>query len=221
MSFTAKTYLYGPVTDVSSKVIKTAIVDTAMAVDTTAPRRFVIKFNPIHSLLTQMITSVSTKYILNLLMENQETQPQDKTSKIYGGIKDALEVETSLVSDITKDKSSDLAEPVESTPIQKQILKDYEYSRGQFYSLIEKGQEAVDGILDVAQQSDSPRAYEVAGNLIKNVGDTADKLMDLQKKLEEVQGGGSAKNLGNVTNNTMFVGSTAELAKFLKKQKDK
>ena len=101
-------------------------------------------------------------------------------------------------------------------------MKDYEYSRGQFYSLIEKGQEAVDGILDVAQQSDSPRAYEVAGNLIKNVGDTADKLMDLQKKLEEVQGGGSAKNLpGNVTNNTMFVGSTAELAKFLKKQKDK
>ena len=71
-------------------------------------------------------------------MENQETQPQDKTSKIYGGIEDALEVETSLVSDITKDKSSDLAEPVESTPIQKQILKDYEYSRGQFYSLIEK-----------------------------------------------------------------------------------
>ena len=155
-------------------------------------------------------------------MENQETQPQDKTNKIYGGIEDALAVETSLVSDISKDKSSDLAQPVESTPIQKQILKDYEYSRGQFYSLIEKGQEAVDGILDVAQQSDSPRAYEVAGNLIKNVGDTADKLMDLQKKLEEVQGGGSAKNLpGNVTNNTMFVGSTAELAKFLKKQKDK
>ena len=56
-------------------------------------------------------------------MENQETQPQDKTNKIYGGIEDALEVETSLVSDITKDKSSDLAEPVESTPIQKQILK--------------------------------------------------------------------------------------------------
>ena len=88
--------------------------------------------------------------------------------------------------------------------------------------MIEKGQEAVDGILDVAQQSDSPRAYEVAGNLIKNVGDTADKLMDLQKKLDEVQGGGSAKSIpGNVTNNTMFVGSTAELAKFLKKQKDK
>ena len=88
--------------------------------------------------------------------------------------------------------------------------------------MIEKGQEAVDGILDVAQQSDSPRAYEVAGNLIKNVGDTADKLMDLQKKLDELEGGSGSKNLpGNVTNNTMFVGSTAELAKFLKKQKDK
>ena len=151
-------------------------------------------------------------------MENQETQPQDKTSKIYGGIEDALEVETSLVSDITKDTSSDLAEPVESTPIQKQILKDYEYSRGQFYSLIEKGQEAVDGILDVAQQSDSARAYEVAGNLIKQVADVTEKLADLQtkmKKLKEIPN--SAPK--NVTN-ALFVGSTAELQKMLKKKDD-
>ena len=122
-------------------------------------------------------------------MENQETQPQDKTSKIYGGIEDALEVETSLVSDIAATKKGGDLVDTEKTPLQQQIVKDYEYSRGQFYSLIEKGQEAVDGILDVAQQSDSPRAYEVAGNLIKNVGDTADKLMDLQKKLDELEGG--------------------------------
>ena len=155
-------------------------------------------------------------------MENQETQPQDKTSKIYGGIEDALEVETSLVSDIAPTKKGGDLVDTEKTPLQQQIVKDYEYSRGQFYSLIEKGQEAVDGILDVAQQSDSPRAYEVAGNLIKNVGDTADKLMDVHKKLDELEGGSGSKNLpGNVTNNTMFVGSTAELAKFLKKQKDK
>ena len=107
-------------------------------------------------------------------------------------------------------------------PTGDDIDKDYEYTRGNLYSLIDKGQEAVNGALDLAMSSDHPRAYEVAGQLIKNVGDNADKLMDLQKKLEEVQGGGSAKNLpGNVTNNTMFVGSTAELAKFLKKQKDK
>ena len=120
------------------------------------------------------------------------------------------------------EKVEDTSTEIKKLSDNKDLQNDYEYSRGQFYSLIEKGQEAVDGILDVAQQSDSPRAYEVAGNLIKNVGDTADKLMDLQKKLDEVQGGGSAKSIpGNVTNNTMFVGSTAELAKFLKKQKDK
>ena len=87
---------------------------------------------------------------------------------------------------------------------------------GNFYSLIEKGQEAVDGILDIAQQSDSPRAYEVAGQLIKNVADTTDKLLDLQaklKKLKEEEAG--PKNVTN--NNTMFVGSTAELQKLLKK----
>ena len=86
--------------------------------------------------------------------------------------------------------------------------------------MIEKGQEAVDGILELAQESDSPRAYEVAGNMIKNIADTTDKLMDLQKKLQEVEEG-PANPQKNVTNNTMFVGSTAELAKFLKSQKDK
>ena len=63
---------------------------------------------------------------------------------------------------------------------------DYEYSRGNLYSLIEKGQEALNGILEVAQGSDHPRAYEVAGQLIKSVSDATDKLMDLQKKLKDV-----------------------------------
>ena len=66
------------------------------------------------------------------------------------------------------------------------IETDYNYSRAQLYSLVEKGQEAVDGALDVAQQSDSARAYEVAGQLIKHVADTADKLIDLQKKMKEI-----------------------------------
>ena len=66
------------------------------------------------------------------------------------------------------------------------IKKDYEYTRGNLYSIIEKGQEAIDGILELAQESEMPRAYEVAGQLIKNVADATDKLLDLQKKLKDV-----------------------------------
>ena len=98
------------------------------------------------------------------------------------------------------------------------ITKDYEYCRPQLYSLVEKGQEAVDGALYVAQQSDSARAYEVAGQLIKHVADTADKLMDLQKKVKEIDEV-KDKNTTNVTNNSLFVGSTADLQKMLKKMK--
>ena len=84
------------------------------------------------------------------------------------------------------------------------IETDYNYSRAQLYSLVEKGQEAVDGALDVAQQSDSARAYEVAGQLIKHVADTADKLIDLQKKMKEIDEDGP-KAQTNVTNNSLFV----------------
>ena len=97
------------------------------------------------------------------------------------------------------------------------LTKDYEYSRAQLYSLVEKGQEAVDGALDVAQQSDSARAYEVAGQLIKHVADTADKLVDLQKKMKEIDEVNTKQNTTNVTNNSLFVGSTSELQKMLKK----
>jgi hypothetical protein len=83
------------------------------------------------------------------------------------------------------------------------------------YSLIEKGQEAINGILELAQESEMPRAYEVAGQLIKNVADATDKLMDLQKKLKEVEEEKQLKGPSTV-NNALFVGSTAELAKFLK-----
>jgi predicted house-cleaning noncanonical NTP pyrophosphatase (MazG superfamily) len=99
----------------------------------------------------------------------------------------------------------------------KDIEKDYEYTRGNLYSLIEKGQEAINGILELAQESELPRAYEVAGQLIKNVADATDKLMDLQKKLKEVEEGKTQKGPTNVTN-ALFVGSTAELAKLLKQQ---
>ena len=82
--------------------------------------------------------------------------------------------------------------------------------------MIEKGQEAVNGILELAQESDQPRAYEVAGQLIKSVADATDKLMELQKKLKDVEED-SQKGPTNVTN-ALFVGSTADLAKLLKSQ---
>ena len=95
------------------------------------------------------------------------------------------------------------------------IEKDYEYTRGNLYSIIEKGQEAINGILELAQDSEMPRAYEVAGQLIKSVSDATDKLMDLQKKLKDVNEEQVSKGPSTV-NNALFVGSTAELAKLLK-----
>jgi hypothetical protein len=95
------------------------------------------------------------------------------------------------------------------------IRKDYNYTRGNLYSLIEKGQEAINGILELAQESEMPRAYEVAGQLIKNVADATDKLLDLQKKLKDVEEEKQVRGPSTV-NNALFVGSTAELAKMLK-----
>ena len=106
---------------------------------------------------------------------------------------------------------------------QDDITKDYEYTRGNLYSIIEKGQEAINGILELAQDSEMPRAYEVAGQLIKSVSDATDKLMDLQKKLKDVEEETTQKG-PNTVNNALFVGSTAELAKLLKngvKEQDK
>ena len=103
------------------------------------------------------------------------------------------------------------------------IEKDYEYTRGNLYRIIEKGQEAINGILELAQDSEMPRAYEVAGQLIKSVSDATDKLMDLQKKVKDVNEDAPQKG-PNTVNNALFVGSTAELAKLLKngaKQEDK
>ena len=129
------------------------------------------------------------------------------------GLDDAFNVETSIV-------------PAEVERVQKKekqnpdhISKDYEYTRGNLYSIIEKGQEAINGILELAQESEMPRAYEVAGQLIKNVADATDKLMDLQKKLKDVNEEKESKGPTTV-NNSLFVGSTAELQKFLK-QNDK
>ena len=111
----------------------------------------------------------------------------------------------------------EVKEPVgiQKPPTKDDITRDYEYTRGNLYSIIEKGQEAIDGILELAQESDMPRAYEVAGQLIQSVSDATDKLMDLQKKLKDVNEEQQSKG-PNTVNNALFVGSTAELAKLIK-----
>ena len=127
----------------------------------------------------------------------------------FGSIEKSLNVETSIVK---KDEKQELPNVVLK---KDDVEKDYKYTRGQLYSLIEKGQEAINGIMEVAGESASPRAYEVAGQLIKSVADSTDKLMDLQKKMKEIDEE-STKTQNNVTNNALFVGSTSELSKLLK-----
>jgi hypothetical protein len=126
----------------------------------------------------------------------------------------ALNIEpTTIKSEIVK---SDLSVIETSDKNILDITKDYEYSRSQLYSIIEKGQEAINGILELAQESDSPRAYEVAGQLIKSVGDVTDKLLDLQKKIKDINKEERGTTPSSVTNNAVFFGSTTELQKFLK-----
>ena len=110
-----------------------------------------------------------------------------------------------------------VSEPIKPKPPQKNEddrTKDYEYTRGELYSLIDHGQEAVRGALEVAQESGHPRAYEVAVAAMKHVADMTDKLQDLHKKMKDLDE--DKKGPSKVTNNAMFVGSTAELQKMLK-----
>ena len=129
----------------------------------------------------------------------------------FDSIDDALNVESSIVEVDNTPKS--ITKPEQKTD----ISKDYEYTRANLYSLIEKGQEAINGIMELAGEGGSPRAYEVAGQLIKSVADTTDKLIDLQKKLKDVEEDVcNNKGPNTVTNNAVFVGSTSELQKLLK-----
>lgn len=126
----------------------------------------------------------------------------------FSKLEETLDVETTIVP-ISKDEIE-----VKTPEVSNDPQKDYEYSRGQLYSLISKGQEAVDGILEIAQESGHPRAFEVAGQLIKSVGDVTDKLIDLQKKMKDLDA--PTKNGPTTVNNSLFVGSTAELSKLIK-----
>ena len=127
----------------------------------------------------------------------------------YDSIDEALNVESSIVG---VDKPAEIEVGITKPD---DTNKDYEYTRANLYSLIEKGQESLNGILELAGESASPRAYEVAGQIIKSVADTTDKLLDLQKKVKELNED-QPKSPNNVTNNAVFVGSTTELQKMLK-----
>ena len=130
-------------------------------------------------------------------------------SSNYESIDNALDIESSIVE-------SKPIKPVPPVEERTDIKKDYEYTRANLYSLIEKGQEAINGIMELAGESASPRAYEVAGQLIKSVADTTDKLADLQKKLKDLEEDNTNKGPNSVTNNALFVGSTSDLSKLLK-----
>ena len=95
------------------------------------------------------------------------------------------------------------------------IETDYRYARENLYNLVERGQDAIDGILELSKETEHPRAYEVAGQLIKTVAETAEKLIDLQKKLKDIEKEDEQK-IGT-QHNHLYVGSTSELQKFLKK----
>lgn len=138
--------------------------------------------------------------------------------KNFDAIDKALNTECEIVEvqpESTEIEVVDKTAELEVVQNSVDIKKDYEYTRANLYSLIEKGQEAINGILELAGESDSPRAYEVAGQLIKSVGDVSDKLMDLQKKIKDIEET-SPKTASTVNNTALFVGSTAELSKLLK-----
>jgi hypothetical protein len=128
--------------------------------------------------------------------------------------------ELNKVFDISTDIEPQTKEGEDVVPLSEkkpEIQRDYEHSRINFYDLIEKGQRAIEGALDVAQSTDHPRAYEVAGNLIKQVADVTDKLIDLQKKMKDIDE--KPKNGPTNVTNALFVGSTTELSKLIKQQK--
>ena len=134
----------------------------------------------------------------------------NEMTKNFDELNDTFNVSSEIVATENSEVGITKPEKHERTDIER----DYEYTRGNLYSIIEKGQEAIDGILELAQDSEMPRAYEVAGQLIKSVSDATDKLMDLQKKLKDVE---EEKQKGPSTvNNSLFVGSTADLAKMWK-----
>ena len=127
------------------------------------------------------------------------------------------------------DEALGAVELAKSEPVQKKVIprpkednedleNDYKYQRENFYNLVEKGTDAIEGILEIARESEHPRTYEVAGNLIKQVAEVTEKLGDLQEKMKKLKD--VPNNAPKNVTNALFVGSTAELQKMLKGKKD-
>lgn len=138
-------------------------------------------------------------------------------SNTFDKLNEVFDISSEIVSQ-EKIEPEEIKKEVKIETNSNDIRKDYEYTRGNLYSIIEKGQEALNGALELAQETEQPRAYEVVGQLIKNVSDSMDKLIDLQKKIKEIEEDRPASGPTNVTN-ALFVGSTAELSKLLKSQR--
>ena len=130
----------------------------------------------------------------------------------FDSINDALEIEGSSIELSDEKKAETTIIPKTSPGDEKD---DYDYTRANLYNLISKAQQAVDEVMEVAQQSDSPRAYEVVFQGIKHAADVTEKLIELQQKMQKLTG--EERKGPNTVNNTMFVGSTADLQKILKK----
>jgi len=104
-------------------------------------------------------------------------------------------------------------------PEEKNVDNDYKYSRDTYYELVEKGKQSLELMIEVARESEHPRAFEVLSGMIKNISDVNDRLMDLNKKKKDLDRKEEIKNIAKTTNN-LFVGSTAELQKILKNETD-
>ena len=102
----------------------------------------------------------------------------------------------------------------------KNVKSDYDYSRDTYYELIEKGRESLDLMIEVARESEHPRAFEVLSNMIKNVSDVNDKLMDLNKKNKEITQSKTSDDQKSITNNNVFIGSTTDLQRLLMKSEE-
>jgi len=216
LQFTAKTYLFGPIANTTDGLIRKVQVDMYTSTDTTTAKREMrytvipdpIDVNPgddfgfnenwefFNDSKTYSPTQQTDIWWVNMANDFESIDNALNTKSIIEVEAKPLEIE------LIKSTSSD-------------VQKDYEYSRAQLYSLIEKGQETLNGIMELAAETDSPRAYEVAGQILKSVADTADKLIDLQKKMRTIEDD-AIKTTNNVTNNAVFVGSTSELQKLLK-----
>jgi hypothetical protein len=142
-------------------------------------------------------------------------------NKIDNAISDALGVVKEIKEEVIENKPL-IPRPETSVAVssdrEAESDVDYKYSRENFYHLIERGQDAITGILDLAQESEHPRTYEVAGQLIKTVSEVTEKLVDLQEKMQRLKEVPD-KGPTNVTN-ALFVGSTKELQALLKNKSD-